>query len=149
VEKYWKGGSAPKFLISCISSTCVDCPKIKSYLYSFAVYLTTNVVWPVKVDGNETLCSAVTQFIAALPLKIANKIYFLSKLNVKTPSRQLEPDSCQIRQHKPNRPIRESHQSLIYISCYQSRQRQNLISLLSASDERRTSTVQRDGHWLL
>jgi hypothetical protein len=39
--------------------------------------------------------------------------------------------------------------SLICFSCYQSRHRQNLISVFSASHKRRTRTVKRDGHKLL
>jgi hypothetical protein len=81
---------------------------------------------------------------------------------MKTSSRRLKPDSRQTHQHKIDRqtpdsrqtqtppdPHHKRHHTLIYISCYQSRHRQNLISIFSVSQERHTRTVKRDGHWLL
>jgi hypothetical protein len=74
---------------------------------------------------------------------------------VKTSSRPLEPDSCQTHQHKtdhltldsriyPNadsaRPHHRHHHSLVCNSCYQSRCRQNLIYIFSASHYGRTRT---------
>jgi hypothetical protein len=47
------------------------------------------------------------------------------------------------------RPHHNRHRSLICISCFHNCHRQKLISILSASHERRTRTVKRDGQWLL
>jgi hypothetical protein len=80
------------------------------------------------------------------------------KPDVKTSSRRLKPDSCQKQRylHKTDcltadsvRPHRRRHLSFVCISCYQSGHCQNLISVVSASDERRICTVKRDGQWLL
>jgi hypothetical protein len=41
------------------------------------------------------------------------------------------------------------HHSVVCISYCQIRHLQNLISIFSASHERRTRTIKHDGHWLL
>jgi hypothetical protein len=46
------------------------------------------------------------------------------------------------------RPQYRRNHSLVCIYCYQSRHRQNFISIFSALHKRRTRTVKRDGHWL-
>jgi hypothetical protein len=105
------------------------------------------------------------KFIEALSFQIALKVKkktFLSKLNVKTSSRRLKPDSCQTHQHKTDRLTPDSRQTqtppdstigstiaLICIYCYRSRHGLNLISFFFASHERLTRTMKRDGHWLL
>jgi hypothetical protein len=96
---------------------------------------------PVEVDGNKPfLCWIVIQFIAALSLQIAEyKIYkFFYKKNKMW--KHLHGDWSQIPAKRTNtkptawlqipaRPHHRRHHSLICISCYQSRHRQNLISI--------------------
>jgi hypothetical protein len=65
------------------------------------------------------------------------------------PTQNRPPDSRLPPSADSARPHHRRHHSLVYISCYQSRHRQTLISNFSASHERRTRTVKRDGHWLL
>jgi hypothetical protein len=70
---------------------------------------------------------------------VQNLYNFLkSKLNVKTSSRRLKPDSCQTHQHKTDRltsdsarPHRRRQHSLAGISSHHSRHRQNLIPFVS------------------
>lgn len=79
-------------------------------------------------------------------------------------SRRLKNYSCQTRQHETDRltidsrltpkaksatPNHRCHKSLLCISCYQRRHHQNLISICSASPERLTRAVNRDGYWIL
>jgi hypothetical protein len=60
------------------------------------------------------------------------------------------PSSRRLKPFMPNRPTQDPtarpHFSFVCISHYQSSHRQNLISTFSASHERRTRTVKRDGH---
>jgi hypothetical protein len=77
---------------------------------------------------------------------------------VNTSSKRLKPDPCQTHQHKTDlltpyspqthAPTDLTH-SLVYISCYQSRHCQNLMSVPFASHERCNRTFKRDGHWSL
>jgi hypothetical protein len=64
------------------------------------------------------------------------------------PTQNRPPDSRLPPNADSARPHHRLHHGLICISSYQSRHRQNLISIFSASHERRTSTVKRDGHTL-
>jgi hypothetical protein len=65
-----------------------------------------------------------------------------SQIPANAPKQNRPPDS--------RLPPNSDHISrLLYISCYHSRHRQNLISIFPASYERRTRPVKRDGHWLL
>jgi hypothetical protein len=60
------------------------------------------------------LCWTVIQFIAALSFRIELKLqylYIFYKLNVKTSSRLLKPDSCQTHQHKTDRLTPDSRQT--------------------------------------
>jgi hypothetical protein len=64
----------------------------------------------VRVDGNQFyFCSTVTQFTAALSLKIALKVQ--SKSNMETSSQRLKPDSYQTHQHKTDRLTADSRQT--------------------------------------
>jgi hypothetical protein len=63
---------------------------------------------------------------------------------------QNRPSVCRLLPHVGyTRPHHRRHHSLVCISCYRSRCRQNLISFFSALNERRTRAVKRDGHWIL
>jgi hypothetical protein len=104
-------------------------------------YKFTSVVLPVQVDGNETffvLNSNTIYFIVIFAdiIESTKFIKFLSKLNVKTCSQWLKPDSCKTHQHKTDHLISDSrlptnadsarpHHSLGCIYCYRIRHRQN------------------------
>jgi hypothetical protein len=69
-------------------------------------YLARNSVRHLKVDRNETFCVIRLYIFTAvlssqIALKVQNLLNFVkSKLNMKTFSRQLKPDSCQTHQFK-------------------------------------------------
>jgi hypothetical protein len=60
-----------------------------------------------------------------------------------TPVSRFQPNA------QSTRPHHKHHYNLVGIACCQSRHRQNLTSMFSASHEGRAQAVKRDGHWLL
>jgi hypothetical protein len=82
--------------------------------------------WIISVINSNTIyCSIIFANCSE-----RTKLITLKKLNVKTSSWQLKPNSCQMDQHKTDCLTPDSarpHHSLICISCYQSHHRQNLL----------------------
>jgi hypothetical protein len=99
-------------------------------LNSFSVY--RSVVFANKVNQYENIFTAT-------------EARFLPN----APTQNRPPDSRLPPNADSTRPHRRSYHSLVCISCYQSRHRQNLITAFPTLHERRTRAVKRDGHWLL
>jgi hypothetical protein len=141
-------------------SACVHPQIYRIFFCWWRPIISASVVWPVKVDGNETFAvlnnnTIYCRIISANHTKSTKFITFLwkhlhgdwsqitaTRTNTK-PTAWLPPNAESARHHH------RRHYSLVCIFCYQSRHCQNLISMFSASHERRTRTVKRDGQWLL